>query len=111
MKIVPFSPYPWLASLAFALLLAGFFLRKYDRRLHAGLMASGMAIDLTLVLIVQFTKDAIATAFGNELTLWQYAHVITSTIAVLFYIPVFTLGWIRLTNPHSAANLRSWHIS
>ncbi len=110
MKIVPFSPYPWLAGLAFTLLLTGFFVRKYDRRLHACLMGSGMLLDLCLVLILEFTKDAIATALGNELTSWQYAHVLTSATAVLFYFPVFILGCIRLTNPQSAPGLRTWHI-
>lgn len=110
MKSVNFSPYPWFATLAFILLLAGFLWRKRNRRLHAGLMTSGMVIDLTLVLLLEFTKDAVATAFGNELTAWQYAHVITSTLAVLFYIPVFALGSIRLLRPNSDQEIRHWHM-
>jgi hypothetical protein len=101
--------YPVLATVAFALLLTGFALRKRGKLRHAWLMGSGMAIDLTLVLTLEITRNAIATALGT-LTLYQQIHVGSSTLAVFLYIPVFVLGLKRLRAP-STANiaLRAWH--
>ncbi len=102
-------PHYLLASFAFALLLAGFGLRKRSRYGHAGLMAAGMAIDLALVLVLQLTKDAVGTVAGESLSVWQYAHVSASTTAVILYVPVFSLGWIRLRQPSAPAKLRTLH--
>jgi hypothetical protein len=102
--------YPSLATLALALLLAGFTRRSASPKLHAGLMSSGMAIDLALVLVLEFTKNAVGTAVGGDLTLFQRIHVASSTFAGALYLPIFALGAVRLFRP-SAANLplRTWH--
>ena len=97
-----------LASLAFGLLLLGYGMRK-RRKPHAALMSAGMLLDLLLVLTLEFTKGAIATAMDDELTSWQMAHVATSTAAVLLYFPVGALGLLRLLNKGSASE-RSWHV-
>ncbi len=105
------SSYFYNATFAFILLLVGFALRKRRVRLHAGLMTAGMALDLSTVLILEFTKDAIATALGPELSLWQQAHVAASSVAVIIYIPVFVLGFIRLNSPSIRnLSLRTWHL-
>ncbi|MGZ3655175.1 MAG: hypothetical protein ACXVB9_00050 [Bdellovibrionota bacterium] len=102
--------YPILATVAFALLLVGFFLRKSGPGRHALLMSTGMLIDLLLVLTLEFSKNAVATALGPELTGPQRMHVTASTLAVLFYLPLSVLGWIRLFRPSEAnLNLRTWH--
>lgn len=102
--------YPVLATLAFALLLAGFRLRARSPGRHAALMAAGMALDLGLVLALELTKDAVATAMGPELTGLQRVHVAASSAAVALYVPVFALGAVRLFRPSSAnAALRGWH--
>lgn len=103
------SPYPWFASFAFALLIAGFAVRRSRRDLHVGLMSAGMGLDLIIVLILEFGRNAIATAAGNELNAWQQVHVVSSTLAVAFYFPVFVLGAMRWRGSPSAA-LREWHI-
>jgi hypothetical protein len=103
------SPYPWLASLAFLLLLAGFAVRKSRRNLHVCLMSAGMALDLALVVILAISRDAVGTAMGHDLTLWQQAHVIFSTFAVGLYIPVFALGLARWRGSPSYV-ARAWHI-
>jgi len=103
------SPYPGVATFAFLLLLTGFSVRKSRRDLHVGLMSAGMGLDLLIVLILEFGRDAVATAMGPSLTAWQQAHVIFSTLAVVFYIPVFILGLMRWRGSRNLA-LRAWHI-
>lgn len=107
------SPYPWFASFAFALLLAGFAVRHSRRDLHVGLMCGGMGLDLIIVALLEFGRDAVATAAGAGLTAAQQAHVVASTLAVLFYFPVFALGYLRWRSPGArgakAARLRAWH--
>ena len=106
------SPYPWIAAFGFALLLAGFLFRKRDRRLHAALMSAGMALDLGLVLILEFSKNAIGTVFHEKLNVWQQLHVGTATFAVALYIPIFALGCLRLFRPEldRSGIAKYWHI-
>lgn len=107
---MPAFLYPGLASFSYALLLAGFALRQRGALRHAWLMGSGMALDLTLVLTLEFTRNAIGTALGGTLSAPQITHILASTLAVLIYFPVFALGFVRLRRP-TAANipLRTWH--
>jgi hypothetical protein len=102
--------YPALATLAFALLVAGFALRARGRGRHAALMSAGMALDLGLVLTLELTKNAFGTVVGGGLSPAQAVHVGASSLALLLYFPVFALGWVRLFHP-SGANLalRAWH--
>lgn len=99
-----------LATIAFALLLAGFTQRFRRVGLHAALMSAGMALDLTLVLALEVTKGAVATALEHQLTAVQGVHVAASALAVALYVPVFAMGFVRLYRA-SAANvaLRVWH--
>jgi hypothetical protein len=107
---MPVFVYPAIATLAFALLLVGFTQRKSAPRLHAGLMTTSMAVDLALLLVIEFSKSAIGTVLAGTLTLPQQIHVAASSLAVVLYVPVFILGATRLFRP-SAANLaaRTWH--
>ena len=103
------SPYPWLASLAFALLWLGFYWRKGPRNYHVAAVCASMAIDLCLVLVLEFTKDAVATAISLSLNGFQQVHIFASTMAIVFYVPVFVLGWIRWKRPGSGIHLKEWH--
>lgn len=104
------SPYPWFASFAFLLLVLGFAVRRSHRDLHVGLMCGGMGLDLIIVALLEFGRDAVATAAGPGLTPWQHAHVAASTLAVLFYFPVFALGMLRWRSPASSPAYRTWHL-
>jgi len=107
---MPAFLYPSLATLAYALLLVGFALRFRGSLRHAWLMGAGMALDLTLVLTLEFTRNAIGTALGGTLSVPQMTHILASTLAVLIYIPVFALGFLRLREATPAnVNLRTWH--
>jgi hypothetical protein len=103
------SPYLWFATFAFILLLLGFSVRHSRRDLHVGLMCGGMGLDLIIVILLEFGRDAVATAIGPGLTPFQQLHVASSTLAVLFYLPVFGLGMARWRNPDSSPALKRWH--
>lgn len=103
------SPYPWFATFAFALLITGFLVRKTRRDLHVGLMSAGMGLDLIIVLILEFGRDAVGTAMGGDLSPFQQVHVAASTLAVAFYVPVFILGMLRWRGSRSTSQ-REWHI-
>lgn len=105
-----FTPYPYVSTLSFLLLLAGFAVRRTRRDLHVRLMCSGMALDLVIVLLLEFSRDAVGVAFGSTLTPYQLTHVIASTFAGAFYIPVFILGYKRWRNPAAPESLRTWHM-
>jgi hypothetical protein len=102
--------YPAFATLAFALLLAGFSRRKVNPRLHAALISASVVIDLALVLTLELKRNAVATALSPGLTALQKVHVGASTAAVMFYLPVLVLGAIRLFRPSPAnLGLKTWH--
>lgn len=96
--------YMWLAALAFALLCAGFFLR-HNRRVHPWLMLAGIGIDLSLVGVLQISRNAIGTALSFTLSPLQQAHIATSSVATVLYFPVLYLGWKlwQRTNPATRA--------
>lgn len=89
-----FSPYKGIATLSYLCLLVGLVHRR-NRNVHAGLMSSGMTIDVLLVLVLEFQRSAIATSAGGSLNAYQLAHVIVSTLAVLVYLPTANLGYRR----------------
>ena len=102
--------YPYLATLAYALLLTGFALRFRGALRHACLMGAGMGLDLALVLTLELGRNAVGTALGGTLTALQLTHVACSTLAVVIYLPVFALGLQRLLRPSTAnLSLRHWH--
>ena len=73
-------------------------------------MASAIVIDLSLVLILEFSRSAIATAIGPNLNTLQRLHVGFSTLAVALYIPVIILGWRMLYKAGSATGKqKKWH--
>lgn len=110
MQGLMFTPYPWFSTFSFLLILAGFAVRRTHRDLHVALMCSGMGLDLIIVLLLEFSRDAVGVALGSSLTPFQLTHVIASTFAGAFYIPVFVLGYKRWRNPSAPESLRTWHL-
>ena len=82
----------WIASGAWFLLILGY-LRRRTRRVHVSLMLAGIITDISLVLFLQFTRDAIQKALGFTLSTVQQLHILSSTIAFLLYFPVLYLGF------------------
>ena len=84
--------YMWIATVAWGLLVIGYLFRK-QRQLHVTLMLSGIAVDLSLVLFLEITRDAVQTALGSDVSLLEYVHIAASTGAVICYIPTLYFGW------------------
>ena len=99
-----------LASFNYFLLLVGFFLRKSNRRAHAGVMTTAIVSDVGLVLYLQFQRNAVATALAFKLSYANQAHIFFSTLAAVLYVPVLGLGYRLLTYREGAMKWRATHI-
>ncbi len=98
-----FSAYKAIATLAFLIMLGGLLLRYRNPRRHAQLMCTAMALDLLIVLFLEFQRDAIATAVSFRLGWPQMTHIIASSVAAALYLPVTILGYRRLKGTASPA--------
>lgn len=103
------TPYMTVATLAYSLLCLGLRFRK-NRRTHAIFMSSGILLDLMVVLILEFQREAIATALAFTLNPFQQAHIGTSALAILFYFPTVVLGVLQLNKIVRGSRIRKWHI-
>jgi hypothetical protein len=101
------SPYMGLASLAYFLMVGGMGMRKRDRWLHRRLMYSAMGIDLSLVLFLEWQRNAMETVAALSLTPLQFGHVLSSTSALLLYLPLILLG--KKLWEQERSSLRKWH--
>lgn len=87
-----FSGYMMIATLNLFLLLIGFTYRHRSKNIHAALMALGMLSDFSLVLTLQLQRNAIQTALGFKLSALNQAHIFSSTIATVLYVPMIMIG-------------------
>jgi len=97
--------YMTIATLNYLLILAGFLVRKTDRKAHVRLVSLGILFDLCLVLVLQFQRDAIATAMSFKLSPLNQAHIFSSTLATVLYIPQAITGY----KLQKGANTRKAH--
>lgn len=101
------SFYLKLAALSFILMVFGLFFRR-QKSLHVPLMLASMALDLGLVLVLEFQRSAVATALFHGLKWAQYAHITASTFAVVLYFPILYLGIKRFKQTASRSQSQ-WH--
>lgn len=88
-----------LGTAAFGLVLAGYVLR-WRRAPHVVCMLAAGAIDLGVVLFLELTRDAVATAASTPGPLMA-VHVSTSVAALLGYAVLAPLGWAAVRGrPH-----------
>ncbi len=97
-----------IATVAWLLLSAGYVLRT-RKFIHVALMHGAILLDMTLVVHLQLTRDAVQTAASFSLAWAEQAHILFSTIALLLYFPVLWLGW-RLLFGAGAVSVRKTHI-
>ena len=81
-----------LATLAWLLLVAGWAARR-NRRVHVPLVLAGIALDLALVGYLEFSRHVIEKTVSEQFSAMRWAHIATSTIAVVLYIPTLILGF------------------
>lgn len=96
--------YKALASLAFLLIVLGWTQRRTRKR-HVPLVLVGIAIDLALVLILEFSRDVIGMTMEKDWSWMQWTHIGSSVIAVLLYLPVI---WIGIAMLRGAAGPSAW---
>ncbi len=101
------TPYMVVATLNFILLLFGYSFRHKNRKIHAASMTTAMLSDLCLVLVLEFQRDAIATAVSFDLSFLNQAHILSSTLATLLYFPVLFLGILLLRSRASVAQRKA----
>jgi len=99
----------YIASLAWILILFGFFKRR-EKRLHVPLVLSGITMDFGLVLYLQITRDAIQKASSGTLDFLPQCHILASSTALLLYFPVMFLGF-KILKGNQSPKLRTWHKS
>ena len=102
------SLYMGIASCSYALMIAGLKFRK-TREIHVPVMTVALATDISLVLILELSRHAINTSVSGSLSMVQHAHIISSTLAILLYIPLVALGY-RLFQRRSSELSRSMHL-
>lgn len=96
------------ATLAFTVLTIGVLVRKH-RPLHPFLMATGIALDTLVVVILELDRSVVEGAFTKEYSIFEYGHIGSSTIAFALYFPVVYFGAMRIRNKLGRPG-RLWHI-
>lgn len=108
LSIIVQRPFMVAATLAYFFIVMGIYTRKRERNTHVKFMAAGIGIDLTIVLTLEFQRQAINTAIEMSMSWLQISHVLASTAAVIFYLPVVTLGILHIKG--RAKNIpANWH--
>jgi len=84
-----------LATLAFALLVAGWSQRRRRDR-HVPLVLSGMALDLAMVVWLEISRGVVEEVAGAAphapFPTIRWVHIASSTLAVALYFPTFWFG-------------------
>jgi uncharacterized membrane protein YozB (DUF420 family) len=101
------SAYKILATVGFLLIAAGWTQRR-DRKRHVPLVLAGMGVDLSLVAVLEFTRDVIGLTFSGRYAPIEIVHIATSAAAVVLYLPVLWFGF-RLLRNLGDARLRKLH--
>lgn len=98
----------YIATIAWLLLAFGYF-KRHDRKVHVPCMIGGIGLDLSLVVYLQFTRDAIQKALDFSMSYLQQIHIAASLMATLLYLPVLYLGFLLVTN-RASSSTRFHHI-
>lgn len=99
------TPYMLVATISYFLMLAGFYYRRI-RPMHMPLMLMAIILDLSLVLVLEFQRNAIKTAVSMSLSPLQQAHIGFSTLATICYFPLLFWGYRIWQNQSSENQLR-----
>lgn len=97
------TPYMAIASFAYFSLCIGVLFRS-RKEFHIPLVVTAVAIDISLVLILEVQRSAIATAMGGKLNTLQLGHIAFSLAAVVLYIPTIVFGVRSLQSASKGKN-------
>lgn len=96
-----------LATLAFLLIVLGWTQRR-NRARHVPLVLSGIALDLALVIWLEVSRGVVEKTVTQHYSLLRWAHIGSSTLAVVAYLPTLWLGF-RMMRSSADAALRRRH--
>ncbi len=96
------------ATINYSLLIWGLLFRG-NRKIHVPCMNTAIFLDVTIVLALELSRDAVATAASFSLSFWQQFHIAASLIAVLLYLPTVVLGWKRFYQKSPRGKIFYWH--
>ena len=94
-----------LATLAWLLLVAGYAARR-NRRVHVPLVLAGIALDLALVLHLEVSRHVIEKTVHEQFSAMRWAHIATSSAAVVLYVPTLVFGFRLLRGGDAAVRRR-----
>lgn len=97
-----FTPLRLISIFVCALILVGVMVRK-KKKIHIPIMITAFLIDLSLVLYIEITRDAIASAQAKMGPL-MIVHICLSVLALSLYIVQFITGIQNARGKYSA-----WH--
>ena len=101
-----------LATLAFGLLLSGISaLPSKNFMLHSRFMRAGIFLDISLVLFLQLTRNAVKTAVVEPLTFFQMIHIGSSLTTVLLYVGVLIFGYRLLKHQKNPLELEQYLVT
>jgi hypothetical protein len=101
------TPEMWIATVAYTFLIAGILLRK-ERRWHGRFMGIAVAMDLSLVLYLEYKRAAVEKVANLSITKLQAFHVGFSTGATLLYLPLVILGLLAISHKLGIKG-KIWH--
>jgi hypothetical protein len=79
-----------LSSLVLVLILVGVMMRR-RRRVHIGIMSGAFAVDLTLLLYIEFTRSAVEKVATGVSPL-VYVHAAIALAVMILYVVMIVLG-------------------
>ncbi len=85
----------YIATLSWLCIMLGY-VKRYELKKHIPLVLVGIGTDILLVLYLEVTRSAIATAAEFSLKPLQQIHILFSTIALLLYFPTMYYGFKML---------------
>lgn len=104
-----FSPFTICAVIAYILLACGLCVRK-NRNLHAILMTAGVSLDFLIVISLQIAKHVMNTVSHQHLSSILVGHVLTSSIAIVLYIPSLLLGYQIFRHPETSVEFKPGYL-
>jgi uncharacterized membrane protein YozB (DUF420 family) len=100
-----------LATLAFALIVAGWTQRR-NRKRHVPLVLSGIGLDLALVVWLEAMQHVVEKVAGTAphvpFPTLRWAHIASSSAAVVLYFPTLWFGF-RMVRGAADATTRKRH--
>lgn len=101
------SVYDAVAVAGWVCLVVGWWHRR-DRARHLRWVLPGMALDLGLVLWLEFTRSVIESTVEKPLGVLEGIHIGASLAAVVLYLPTIVLG-VLLIRRRGGRAVRVWH--